>query len=152
MNEYIELKIEDWREWLPKYHGKEIEFCDHDLQWEKYTLTGFNTIGDYPFCSSEDQYRHARIKNPAYKKPKYTHSDIINGMEFSNMEYVRCTFCDTAITTDQIKMIELNKVEGIKHRYVFYVCPVCGLKVKSFVFKDDEMQEMNIQSEPPSNT
>jgi len=72
--------------------------------------------------------------------------------EKTMMEYVRCTFCDTAITTDQIKMIELNKVEGIKHRYVFYVCPVCGLKVKSFVFKDDEMQEMNIQSEPPSNT
>jgi hypothetical protein len=53
------------------------------------------------------------------------------------MEYVRCTFCDSAITTDQIKMIELNKVEGVKHKYVFYVCPVCKFEVKSFVFKEE---------------
>ena len=50
------------------------------------------------------------------------------------IKYVRCGACDSAVTIDQVRARKLNKVEGIKHEYVQYVCPCCDYEVKSFIF------------------
>ena len=59
------------------------------------------------------------------------------------MKYVRCTFCDSGITIDQIRTLQLNKVEGVKHEYVYFKCPACGYDVKSFIFNEEKLTSDN---------
>lgn len=59
------------------------------------------------------------------------------------MKYVRCNFCDSGITIDQVRTFELNKVEGVKHDYVYFKCPACGYDVKSFIFNEEKLTSTN---------
>ena len=62
------------------------------------------------------------------------------------MKYVRCNFCDSGITIDQVTTFELNKVEGVIHDYVYFNCPACGYDVKSFIFSDKKLTSNNSAS------
>ena len=59
------------------------------------------------------------------------------------MNYVRCNFCDSGITIDQVRTFKLNKVEGVKYDYVYFKCPACGYDVKSFIFNEEKLTSDN---------
>ena len=56
------------------------------------------------------------------------------------MNYVRCRWCDSAVTTEQVEILPLKKnkeEEQCRHDLFLYECPCCGYETKSFLFFND---------------
>lgn len=52
--------------------------------------------------------------------------------------YVRCRYCDTAVSIDGLTVKPLDKEEGIAHEKVYFVCHACANSNESFVFQGEE--------------
>ena len=75
----------------------------------------------------DDLYYAKKIEKleAAIKKLKNTSSE---GKKMEDKKYVRCQFCDSAVTVDQIRF------KGGGDKIAWYRCPVCGLDTFSLVF------------------
>jgi len=51
-------------------------------------------------------------------------------------EYVRCRYCDSAVSIDQIEPLYTESKEI--GTYFYYTCPACGFTTKSLMFKMEE--------------
>ena len=52
------------------------------------------------------------------------------------MQYVRCSFCDSAFNIEEMELEMLDKLRNIQHGFCTFNCPACGLAGKSFIFED----------------
>jgi len=53
-------------------------------------------------------------------------------------DYVRCQYCDSAISIKDIKLEKTPQLKKIKHKRVKWHCPACGLINFGLIFKDED--------------
>ena len=100
---------------------------------DKYVLwlfeNGYVVCEDIPHDADND-YVEKMLKG-SEQFGKITHWCRINYP--SQIEYVRCSECDTGITIDQVNLTVTDRNDIMSCE-----CPACGMRVESKIFKEDE--------------
>ena len=77
--------------------------------------------------SEEKKYTELESNQQCSQKPGLSEGD----------KYVRCKYCDSAFTTDQLKIKIIEKEKDCVHEKARYACPACGYNTDSFIFIED---------------